>query len=63
MPRNTEDQSFHHKEQELVFKEFYLNPGTHKVCPQKGINFAHLHKHSYFEDALWITKKLGCILS
>jgi hypothetical protein len=29
------------------------------VCPQKTIDFEHLHKHAYFEEALWITEKLG----
>jgi hypothetical protein len=29
------------------------------VCPQKTIDFAHLNKHAYFEEALWITEKLG----
>jgi hypothetical protein len=29
------------------------------VCPQKTIDFGHLEKHAYFEEALWITEKLG----
>jgi hypothetical protein len=55
----TEARNFHHKEQELIFKEIYAKLTKYKVCPQKTIDFEHLHKHAYFEEALWITEKLG----
>jgi hypothetical protein len=58
-PKNTEVGNFHRKEQELIFKEIYVKLTKYKVCPQKTINFAHLYKHAYFEEALWITEKLG----
>jgi hypothetical protein len=57
--KNTEASNFHRKEQELIFKEIYAKLTKYKVCPQKTIDFDHLHKHAYFEEALWITEKLG----
>jgi hypothetical protein len=57
--KNTEASNFHRKEQELIFKEIYEKLTKYKVCPQKTIEFEHLHKHSYFEEALWIMEKLG----
>jgi hypothetical protein len=59
MTKNTEDNSFHRKEQELIFKEIYARLTKDKVCPQKTIDFGHLQKHAYFEEPLWITGKLG----
>jgi hypothetical protein len=58
LPRNTNDLSFHRREQELICTELYAKL-THKVCPQKVIDFEHLRKSDYFKDALCITKKLG----
>jgi hypothetical protein len=57
--KNTEASNFHRKEQELIYKEIYAKLTKFKVCPQKTIDFEHLHKHAYFEEALWITEKLG----
>jgi hypothetical protein len=59
MTKNTEASNFHCKEQELIFKEMYAKLTKDKVCYQKTIDFGHLHKHAYFEEALWITEKLG----
>jgi hypothetical protein len=59
LPKNTEASNFHHKEQELAFKEIYAKLTKEKVCPQKTIDFGHLQKHAYFEEDLWITEKLG----
>jgi hypothetical protein len=50
--KNTEASNFHRKEQELIFKEIYAKLTKYKVCPQKAIDFEHLHKHAYFEEAL-----------
>jgi hypothetical protein len=57
--KNTEASNFHRKEQELIFKEIYAKLTKYKVSPQKTIDFEHIHKHAYFEEALWITEKLG----
>jgi hypothetical protein len=59
LAKNTEASNFQHKEQELIFKEIYAKLTKDKVCPQKTIDFEHLHKHAYFEEALWITEKVG----
>jgi hypothetical protein len=58
LPRNTNDLSFHRREQELICTELYAKL-THKVCPQKVVDFEHLQKSDYFKEALWITEKLG----
>jgi hypothetical protein len=58
-PKNTDVSNFHHKEQELIFMEIYGRLTKYKVCPQKTVDFEHLHKHAYFAEALWITEKLG----
>jgi hypothetical protein len=57
--KNTKASNFHRKEQELIFKEIYAKLTKFKVCPHKIIAFEHLHKHAYFEEALWIMEKLG----
>jgi hypothetical protein len=56
--RNTNDDSFHHREQELICTKLYAKL-THKVCPQKVVDFEHLQKSEYFKEALWIIGKLG----
>jgi hypothetical protein len=59
MAKNTKDNSFHRREQELIFKEVYAKMTKDTVCPQNTIDFGHLQKHAYFKEALWITEKLG----
>jgi hypothetical protein len=51
LPRNTNDLCFHRREQELICIELYANL-THKVCPQKVVDFEHLRKSDYFKEAL-----------
>jgi hypothetical protein len=58
LPRNSNDLSFHRREQQLICTELYAKL-THKVCPQKVVDFEHLRKSDYFKEALWITRKLG----
>jgi hypothetical protein len=58
LPRNSNDLSFHRREQQLICTELYAKL-THKVCPQKVVDFEHLRKSDYFKEALWITEKLG----
>jgi hypothetical protein len=58
LPRNTNDLSFHRREQQLIYTKLYAK-FTHKVCPQKVVDFEHLRKSDYFKEALWITGKLG----
>jgi hypothetical protein len=48
MTKNTEDNTFHHKEQELIFKEIYARLTKDKVCPQKTIDFGYVLKHAFF---------------
>ena len=60
MPRKSVDPRFHRKEQELIFKEFYSTLSKKfLVCSQKYPDFEHMYKHPYYENALWITEKLG----
>jgi hypothetical protein len=59
MAKNTEGHSFDRKEQELIFKEIYAKMAKDNVCPQNTIDFAYLEKYTYFEEAIWITEKLG----
>jgi hypothetical protein len=54
----TNDLSFHRREQDLICTELYAKI-THKVCPQKVVDFEHLRKSEYFKEALWIIGKLG----
>jgi hypothetical protein len=58
LPRNTTDLCFHQREQELICIELYAKL-THKVCPQKVVDFEHLRKSDYFKEAIWITGKHG----
>ena len=60
MPNNSSNNHFWRKEQELIMTEIYakLDPKA-LVCPQKPLNLDELAKKKYFQDAIWVVKKLG----
>ena len=60
MPQDSNNPLFWRKEQELVMTEIYAKLSTTKaVCEQKVLNLTSLSTKPYFQEAIWITWKLG----
>ena len=60
MPRNTDDPNFQRKEQQLIMQEIYAKLALkHAVCEQKVLNLDALNSKPYFQEAVWIVRKLG----
>jgi hypothetical protein len=60
LPRNSWDQWFFRKEQELIVNKFYASLKKWPVCPPTVLDFAHFERHrAYFEEAVWIKQKFG----
>ena len=60
MPRNSPNPRFWRKEQEVVFNEVYARlSGPNIVCVQKVLNLSALSTKPYFQEAVWIVRKLG----
>ena len=60
MSRNTSNPRFWRKEQEIVMNEVYAKlSGPNKVCVQKVLNLSALSTKQYFQEAVWIVRKLG----
>jgi hypothetical protein len=58
MPRDINSGSFYRLEHQRIYEQVYESMST-KVCPMKFTNIVSLSKDEYFEDALWVTEKLG----
>jgi hypothetical protein len=58
MPRDVTCTYFYHSEHERIYEQIYA-PMSTKVCPVKFTNILNLSKDEYFEDALWVTEKMG----
>ena len=60
MPQDSNNPLFWRKEQELVMTEIYAKLSTTKaVCEQKVLNLTSLSTKPYFQEAVWIARKLG----
>ena len=59
MPQTSSDPFFWRKEQELVMKEIYSKLSkSNAVCEQKVFNLTALISKPYFQEAVWIVRKL-----
>ena len=59
LERTSSNGDYWRHEQELIQKEIYDTLNKHPVCPQGVLNFASLGKKKYFEEAIWVAKKMG----
>ena len=60
MPQNATNPHFWRREQELVMKDIYEKlSGPNIVCVQKVLNLSALSTKPYFQEAVWIARKLG----
>ena len=60
MPQTSSDPFFWRKEQELVMKEIYAKLSkSNAVCEQKVLNLTSLNSKEYFQEAVWVVRKLG----
>ena len=54
--------TFWRTEQELFMKDIYKKLKSNKVCPMQPINLSRMleaQNREYFEDAYWVTEKMG----
>ena len=60
MPNNSTNNHFWRKEQELIMTEIYANLHPKAlVSPQKPLKLDELAKKAYFQDAIWVMRKLS----
>jgi len=59
LPSNTTDPNFPRREQQLIMHEIYGRIEKHVVCEQKVLSLENLNKKPYFQEAVWIARKLG----
>ena len=59
LPPNTNDPNFPRKEQQLIMHEIYARIEKHVVCEQKVLSLDALNLKPYFQEAVWIVRKLG----
>ena len=56
--KTTKAKNFWTKNQERLLKEFYLTLSK-KVCPMKTLSVENLGTSPYYQEMLWVTKKMG----
>ena len=60
MPQNSSNPFFWRREQEIVMNDIYAKlSGPNIVCVQKVLNLSALGTKPYFQEAIWIVRKLG----
>ena len=56
--KTTKAKNFWTKNQERLLKELYLTLSK-KVCPMKTLSVENLGTGPYYQEMLWVTKKMG----